>query len=121
MLHDLARNNPENIFKADLVHLEGRADMRAYHKNSDEPREWRYSLFVCMKKHAEKLGFTYIRADEFNPYRIVWPYTEGGLNSDGIYEHGKRILGGTLVGWEIIQTVLLKQNLSAIPTMILTS
>jgi tetratricopeptide (TPR) repeat protein len=96
MLHDLAREHPENIFKADLVHLEGRADMRAYHKDTGEPREWRYSLFVCMKKQAEKLGFTYIRADEFNPFKIVWPYSEGGWTPGGSYEHGKRM---TDLGW----------------------
>lgn len=96
MLHELARTHPNNIYKADLVHLEGRADMRSYHVETGEPREWRYSLFVCMKKQAEKLGFTYIRADEFNPFPIVWPYTEGGWTPGGSYEHGRRM---TDLGW----------------------
>jgi hypothetical protein len=95
ILHELARTHPNNIYKADLVHLEGRADMRAYHKETGEPREWRYSLFVCMKAQAAKLGFTYIRADQYNPFQIVWPYTEGGMK-DGVYVHGQRM---TDLGW----------------------
>lgn len=74
MLYDLAKTHPQKIFKADLVHLEGRADMRSYVKNTGEPKEWRYSLFVCMKEQMENIGLTYIRADQYNPYEIVWPY-----------------------------------------------
>lgn len=75
MLHDLARTHSQNIFKVDLVHLEGSANMRAYNKyNPDEPREWRYSLFVCTKEQAFNVGFTEVRSDTCNPYTIVWTY-----------------------------------------------
>lgn len=96
MLSNLARTNRDKIFKADLVNLEGRADLRSYDKNSDIPTEWRYSLFVCLKEQMEKVNLTYIRAGStFNPYPIVWPYTEGGIK-DGVYIDGQRMSD---LGW----------------------
>jgi hypothetical protein len=79
MLYDLLKNHPENIFKVDLVHLEGSADMRSYHKDTGEPKDWRYSLFVCTKNQASNVGFTEVRADTYNPYPIVWPYENGQM------------------------------------------
>jgi GT2 family glycosyltransferase len=79
MLRDLVISHPKNIFKIDLVHLEGSADMRAYHKDTGEPRDWRFSLFLCTKEQASNVGFTEVRADTYNPYPIVWPYENGQM------------------------------------------
>jgi hypothetical protein len=96
MLSNLARTNRDKIFKVDLVNLEGRADLRSYYKNSNIPTEWRYSLFVCVKEQMQNVNLTYIRAGSiFNPYPIVWPYTEGGIK-DGIYTDGQRMID---LGW----------------------
>jgi beta-1,4-mannosyl-glycoprotein beta-1,4-N-acetylglucosaminyltransferase len=71
---NLALNNRDKIFKVDLVQLEGRADMRVYYKNTQTPREWCYSLFVCLKSHIENVSLTYVRANIMNPYPVVWAH-----------------------------------------------
>jgi len=71
---NLALEHRDKIFKVPLVQLEGRADMRVYHTNTDTPREWKYSLFVCLKSHMESISLTHVRANFKNPYPIVWAY-----------------------------------------------
>lgn len=79
---ELVLTNQDKIFKVDLVQLEGRADMRVYYKNTDIPREWCYSLFVCLKTHMENVSLTYIRANIMNPYPVVWAYENGQMKRD---------------------------------------
>lgn len=80
---ECALNNPDKIFKLDLVQLEGRADMRAYYTyNPNIPREWCYSLFVCLKSHMKTTSLTHIRANIYNPYPIVWAHENGQRMSD---------------------------------------
>ena len=90
--------NPHMIFKADLVHLEGSADLRSYLKESDEVKEWRYSLFFCNRKHMERVSLSFIRGDIFNPYEIVWPY-EGDNRMLDIGWHFS-LMGSNEVGLE---------------------
>jgi hypothetical protein len=79
---ELSLNNRDKIFKVDLVQLEGRADMRVYYKDSETPREWCYSLFVCLKSHMQNTSLTYIRANIMNPYPIVWAHDNGNMLRD---------------------------------------
>jgi GR25 family glycosyltransferase involved in LPS biosynthesis len=90
-----ARTNRNKIFKADLVHLEGRADFRVYEKNNNKPREWRYSLFVCLKEHMQHIGLNSIRADFDNPYEVVWPYIQPRIEN-GTFIPGERMMD---LGW----------------------
>lgn len=84
MLADLARtcDRDRHIFKCHLTYLEGRADLRAYHKETQEPRDWKCSLFVCLKEQMEKVSLTFVRSDTFSPYEIVWPFTQGRAEND---------------------------------------
>ena len=71
---NLALEHKDKIFKVPLVQLEGRADMRVYYANSNTPREWKYSLFVCLKSHMESISLSHVRSNFQNPYPIVWAY-----------------------------------------------
>jgi hypothetical protein len=79
---ELSLNYKDNIFKVDLVQLEGMADMRVYYKDSETPREWCYSLFVCLKSHMKNTSLTCIRANIMNPYPVVWAYDNGQMLRD---------------------------------------
>lgn len=72
---NICRNNPQFIFKADLVYLEGRSDYRLYHANNPNvPVDWRYSLFFCNKKHFESLSLTKIRSGLYD-HIVRWVYS----------------------------------------------
>lgn len=67
--------NERHIHKICLESLEGRADMQLYDaKNPNQSRNWRYSMFTCTKKQMETASLSSIRADNMNPYPIVWIY-----------------------------------------------
>jgi len=95
MMKDLVLSNRDKIFKADLVHLEGRADFCVYEKETNQPKEWRYSLFFCLKDHMEKVSLNDIRAGFNVPYEIVWPYTTP-YTKDGVFVPGERMKN---LGW----------------------
>ncbi len=97
MLANLARTSDSSkyIFKYDLTYLEGRANLRAYHKDTGNPRDWSRSLFACLKEQMQKVNLTFIRSDTFNPYEIVWPFTEGRLEN-GNYIPGEKMRD---LGW----------------------
>lgn len=94
LLSNLVRTHREKIFKVDLDYLQGRADLRTYFRDGTEV-EWRFSLFVCLKKHMQDVPLTHIRADKFNSYQIVWPYTQP-REENGSYISGERMKG---LGW----------------------
>lgn len=68
--------NPEFIFKADLVYLEGRADYRLHLVNyPDVPADWIYSLFFCNKNHFKNISLTHIRSGHCDNI-IRWVYVD---------------------------------------------
>lgn len=95
MISELTKTHRDKIFKVDLVHLEGRADLRCYEKDTNLPSEWRYSLFFCLKEHMENISLTYIRSNYSNPYQIVWPYATEEMEKDG-FTPGQRMRD---LGW----------------------
>lgn len=82
-------NNRDKIFKVDLVQLEGRADMRAYHKsNPNVSIEWDKSLFLCLRNHMKETSLTTIRADFHIPYHIIWSYDMDKDPPERMRDHG---------------------------------
>ena len=97
MMCDLVRKHRDKIFKVDLVYLEGRADLRSYHKDTNEPRDWSHAMYFCLKEHMEKINLTYMRSESFvpHPYEIVWAYTEA-RTENGVFIPGERMRD---LGW----------------------
>lgn len=59
---DVARSNKNYVFKIPLVHLEGRADFRAYNLDGTIS-PWGKSMYICFKKHLKLNSPTEIRAE----------------------------------------------------------
>ena len=73
----IVKNTLSHVIKIPLVHLEGRADLRVYHKDTDSPKPWT-GMFICTKEHLRKATPTQIRSNALNPYPI------GFVNQDGV-------------------------------------
>ena len=73
----IVKNSLSHVIRIPLVHLEGRADLRVYHKDTDTPKQWN-GMFICTKGHLRKATPTQIRSDVLNPYPI------GFVNQDGV-------------------------------------
>lgn len=63
----IVKNALTHIIKIDLVHLEGRADLRVYYRDSGEPRPWG-GMFICTKEHLRNATPTQLRSNALNPY-----------------------------------------------------
>jgi len=61
----------DKVLKIPLVHLEGKADLRVYLKDSDTPKPWCNSMILCKKQHFKKATPTQIRSNVYNPLEIV--------------------------------------------------
>lgn len=72
-LTDAIPNNA--VMKIPLVYLQGRADMRAYEKQTSTPVQWDGALIMCNKKHLYMCKPIQIRSNIFNPFNIVHPQT----------------------------------------------
>lgn len=69
------------IIKIDLVHLEGRADLRVYYRDSGEPRPWG-GMFICTKEHLRKATPTQLRSNALNPYPRGYLSHDGNIVED---------------------------------------
>lgn len=65
----IVKNSLEYIIKINLVHLEGRADLRVYYKDSGLPKPWG-GMFICTKEHLKNATPTQLRSNALNPYPI---------------------------------------------------
>jgi hypothetical protein len=63
-------NNKTNVIKIPLVLLEGRADLRVYNKETNEPIMWDGGMFVCTKEHFLVATPSSIRSNVFCPFPI---------------------------------------------------
>jgi len=61
----------DSVVKIPLVHLEGRADLRVYLKDSDTPKPWCNSMIICKKHQFKNATPTQIRSNVHNPFPIV--------------------------------------------------
>ena len=74
---DLVRQHPTRLIKVPLVHLEGRADLRVYNKDTNTPKPWDCSMFMCTKQHLKNASPTNMRSNVFNPYEIAYAMQDG--------------------------------------------
>lgn len=65
----IVKQSPDYLIKINLAHLEGRADLRVYYRDSDTPRPWG-GMFICTQEHLCKATPTQLRSNALNPYPI---------------------------------------------------
>jgi len=73
----IIKNSLSHVIRIPLVHLEGRADLRVYLKDTNTPKPWT-GMFICTKMHLRNATPTQIRSNANNPYPI------GYINHDGV-------------------------------------
>jgi hypothetical protein len=75
-ISSVVRSNLDIVIRIPIVHLEGRADLRVYMKDTNQPKEWT-GMFFATKTHLQKATPTQIRSNVFNPFPINF-LTENG-------------------------------------------
>lgn len=80
-ISQVARENLNVVIRVPLAHLEGRADMRVYMRETDLPKEWT-GMFVATKTHLSSATPTQIRSNVFNPFPIVFLTENGQILQD---------------------------------------
>lgn len=81
----IVKNNLHIVIRIPLVHLEGRADLRVYNRDSNSPKEWT-GMFIATKQHLKNASPTQIRSNAFNPYPINY-VTENGVRTEDLGWH----------------------------------
>jgi len=88
---DQTLNNPNFLIKIPMVELQGRANLRAYDKETNKPKSPYYSgVFVCTKDHICKNSLLQLRVNANNPYQEV--FISGG--EENIYAWHFTWMGG---------------------------
>lgn len=82
----MVKANPSLIIKIPLVHLEGKANLRVYNKETGLPKSWDGGLFVCTKSQLAKASPTRIRSNVNNPFEIGY-ITENGVKVEDLGWH----------------------------------
>jgi GR25 family glycosyltransferase involved in LPS biosynthesis len=80
-ISEIVKNNPEILIKIPLIHLEGRADLRVYNKDTNTPKEWT-GMFMCTKGHFLKATPTQLRSNANNPYPVNFVTQNGEILKD---------------------------------------
>jgi GT2 family glycosyltransferase/GR25 family glycosyltransferase involved in LPS biosynthesis len=68
-ISDIVRANPNVLLKIPLVLLEGRADLRVYYRETNQPKEWT-GMFMATKSHFTEATPTQLRSNANNPFPI---------------------------------------------------
>ncbi len=84
-ISNIVKQNLNIAIRIPLIHLEGRADLRVYHKDSNNPKEWT-GMFMVTKKHLKNATPTQIRSNVFNPYPINF-ITENNVRTEDLGWH----------------------------------
>lgn len=84
-ISNIVRNSLHVVIRIPLVHLEGRADLRVYIKDTDKPKEWT-GMFLATKQHLKNATPTQIRSNVFNPYPINF-ITENNVRCEDLGWH----------------------------------
>jgi GR25 family glycosyltransferase involved in LPS biosynthesis len=66
---NIVQQNQNTLIKIPLIHLEGRADLRVYNKDTNTPKEWT-GMFMCTKQHLINATPTQLRSNANNPYPV---------------------------------------------------
>lgn len=54
-----------------LVYLEGRADLRVYNKQTNNPEPWDWAMFMCKKNILQQVSPLQIRSNKLMPSHII--------------------------------------------------
>lgn len=68
-ISNIVRHNSNFLIKIPLVHLEGRGDLRVYHKDTNSPKEWT-GMFMATKQHFKRATPTQMRSNANNPFPV---------------------------------------------------
>ena len=85
-LSSVAWANRHSLLKVPLVQLEGRADLRAWNKSTNNPQLFDERLFFCTKAHFERCTPTQMRYNIENPFPIIY-VTEDGARAEDLGWH----------------------------------
>lgn len=80
-ISNIVRNSLHIAIRIPLIHLEGRADLRVYMKDTDSSKEWT-GMFMVTKQHLKNATPTQIRSNVFNPYSISFVTQDGNRCED---------------------------------------
>lgn len=77
---NMAKNNPNIILKIPLAYLQGRADLRIFHKNG-KPVVWWRAMFFASKKQIMEKTINNIRCGNME-WPVRWPTHQGKICQD---------------------------------------
>lgn len=84
-LCDIVANIPDKenkLLKVPLVYLQGRADLRVYHKSNGAPRIWQRAMFIAKKEQIWKAGgFLNIRCGNMSNH-VIFAQQNGKVCED---------------------------------------
>jgi hypothetical protein len=80
-ISSVVRSDLEVVIRIPIVHLEGRADLRVYMEDTNQPKEWT-GMFFATKIHLQKATPTQIRSNVFNPLPINFLTENGQILQD---------------------------------------
>jgi SAM-dependent methyltransferase len=78
----VVKENQNNIIKIPLVHLEGRADLRVYYKDTNIPKPWDGGMFLATKKQLKICNPSSIRSNVLNKFPINYLVQDGNIIQD---------------------------------------
>lgn len=78
---NIARQNLDCVIRIPMVHLEGRADLRLYDRDSGAPMEWTGAI-ITTKKHLMKAAPNQMRCNIHNPFPIRFITENGAIVQD---------------------------------------
>ena len=83
---EMVSKHSDVLIKIPLTHLEGRADLRVYEKNTGDPKKWDKGMFICTKSHLLKATPTMLRSNVYNPYFTTY-LTQNNVRVEDIGWH----------------------------------
>jgi beta-1,4-mannosyl-glycoprotein beta-1,4-N-acetylglucosaminyltransferase len=74
---DMVLQCPNQLIKVPLVELQGRANLRAYSSETNQPISTNNVFFICTKKHFDKCTPFRMRFDINNPFEVTYITLDG--------------------------------------------
>jgi len=74
---DMVLNNRDYLIKVPLIELQGKANLRAYHRETNTPVSTDNVFFMCTKAHFNKATPFQMRFNINNPYETVYITQDG--------------------------------------------
>lgn len=78
---NIARAHREVILKIPLVYLQGRADLRIYHRSTGKPVVWWRAMYFVTREQLREHTFNNIRCG-YIPLKVTWPTQNGKIIQD---------------------------------------